>query len=90
MITIDSTHGLSAVADTARDAVGVLGRHLAATLRTADVTFLVRDHESDRWTAGTMFTYRGPKDGLRDFVDDELRRVLRYLTEPEDDGRPLY
>ena len=36
-----------------------------------------------------MFTYRGPQHGLSEFVNDELRRVLRYLAEPEDD-RPLY
>jgi hypothetical protein len=60
MYTIDSTHGLNAVADTARDAVGVLGRHLAEHRRAGDVTFLGRDCDGDRWVCGTSSKTKVP------------------------------
>jgi len=89
MYTIDGTQGLCAVAGTAREAVGILGRHIAAHQRTADVTYLIRDSDSDRWAAGTMLIQRGPVLTFDEFLNDGLRSILRYLTEP-DAHAPLY
>ena len=87
MYTIDGTQGLCAVAGTAREAVGILGRHIAAHQRTDDITYLIRDCDSDRWAAGTMLTQHGPVLSFDEFLNDGLRRILRYLIEPDDDAR---